>query len=353
MKQKLITNTKEKFNKLKDGLNSHLIHYTDKDLFIFNKKHDFNSYNLINEYIKNNLKKCFYWRGNNSESLLHWAVLNNLEATKNLINYVKLDVNLTDKNNKTPFDYLLDRYLYHVLLNIGDLNQNARVFITNQTNTHAIYLYSIGAKTQHDVVDFFSKSGSYQFLDYLYNEKGYEALIDIGEEKKTILHNWILLPECIEKHQKLIEILENYHFVIDVEDKEKRTPLFYAIDGMICKPELAESFFIPVIKSLLRQQANPFHNSLVINDKYKSNHNLSIQELEELKQNNRKEFEDYYNPYLNSYNLFDLNIEKEKELFLQYDNLIKEYEKYHSSPYEKEKILNKEYDFYFKNENRD
>ena len=325
---------------LKEKINNNYL--TENDLKILSLKHDYTKYHIINEWIKMNPKKALLYRGKYSETLLHWSILNNLETSKNLIEYIGIDVNQEDKNGNTPFDWLLERYFINVILNTHNMIETGRIFLLNQTNKHAIYLYNKQAKTKFNVIDLFSKSGSYEYIDYIFRKKSIDSLINLTDIKKSIIHNWILLGESIEKHQKLIEILENYKIDIDIQDIQGRTPLYYAIDGWITKPELTQDFWIPTIKSLLRNKANPFKNSYnIYNINKKEIINLTKKEIEEA-ENNIKNDEIILSPY-------NLLKNANSQLFEEFSILIEEANTFlTSSNKEKEEILKTEYDRYFK-----
>lgn len=300
---------------------------TEEDHKILNLKHDYTKYHLIKDWIKDNPQKALNFRGKYSETLLHWAILNNLETTKNLVEYVGIDINSKDKNGNTPLDWLMERYFSNVILNIHNMIEAGRIFILNQTNKHAIYCYDKKAETKYDLVDIFSKSGSFEFIEHVYQKEGIKPLINISNQNKSILHNWILLGESIEKHQKLIELIETYKIDINTEDINGFTPLYYAVDGWLSKFELTEDFWIPVIKSLLRNGANPHHIS-------------KVERISEEKQENTEKV------FLTPYNLFNLNIKEEKQYFEQFCLLIEESKEYIKHPEKRSKILEKEYQRY-------
>lgn len=215
-------------------LNFKNLFFNKQDEEILNYKHDYTKYHLIKHWIMNNPKKAKNWKGKYGETLLHWSIINNLEVTTMLIEYVGVDKDSKDKNELTPYDWLIERFFLNFVLNENKLNDEGRLFIMNQTNKHAIYLYQQKAKTKYDVVDMFSKSGTYEYIDYIFQKEGVDSLTHIGENQKSILHNWILLGESPEKHQKIHEIL-NYGIDINIKDKNGFTPLYYAFDGLLFK----------------------------------------------------------------------------------------------------------------------
>lgn len=232
---------------------------TKQDLEILKFKYDFNKSKILRDWIKKFPNKAKLYRGKNNETLLHWAAITNINLIKDLVNYIKLDVNEEDKYGSTPFDWLIERYFSNVVLNNNNLDQNSRYFMQYQTLEHSKYFYDVKAFTHYDVIDIFSKSGLFDFIDYIYKKEGLESLINLTETQKSVLHNWILVGESELKHKKIQDLL-NYGIDIDIEDKDGNTPLFYAIDALISKPELKD-FLLPSIKTLLKENANPYHKN--------------------------------------------------------------------------------------------
>ena len=293
-------NQKQSFiNVLSDSIN-------EEDKIILESRLDYTKSSVITEWIRNNPKKALNWRGKHDETLLHWTILTSLHNSQFLVEDLGMSINVKDKDGRTPYDWLLERFFVNVVTNANQLEEKGRVFIMNQTNEHLIYLYNKNAHTRYDVVDLMSKTGSYKFIDYLYKKEGVYPLVNIGVNKKNILHNWLLLGESIEKHQKLIELLETYPIDINSTDIHGYSPVYYAIDGMLSLPEdvktlnninsptskryaLIEPFWIPVLKSLFRNGGNLYQESFVKDLEGKNIAPLDLFDMEDKFQNALKQ----------------------------------------------------------------
>ena len=293
-------NQKQSFiNVLSDSIN-------EEDKIILESRLDYTKSSVITEWIRNNPKKALNWRGKHDETLLHWTILTSLHNSQFLVEDLGMSINVQDKDGRTPYDWLLERFFVNVVTNANQLEEKGRVFIMNQTNEHLIYLYNKNAHTRYDVVDLMSKTGSYKFIDYLYKKEGVYPLVNIGVNKKNILHNWLLLGESIEKHQKLIELLETYPIDINSIDIHGYSPVYYAIDGMLSLPEdvktlnninsptskryaLIEPFWIPVLKSLFRNGGNLYQESFVKDLEGKNIAPLDLFDMEDKFQNALKQ----------------------------------------------------------------
>lgn len=310
---------------------------TKEDKIILEARLDYTKSASITEWIKTNPQKALKWRGKHDETLLHWTILTSLHNTQMLVDDLGMSINVKDKNGRTPCDWLIERFFVNVVVNSNKLDEKGRVFIMNQTNEHLIYLYRKKAQTRHDIVDLMSKTGSYKFIDFLYKKEGIEALTNIGINKKTIIHNWLLLGESIEKHQKLIELLNTYPVDINATDVHGYTPVYYAIDGMLSLPEdvqktgninsptvqrymMIEPFWIPVLKSLFRNGGDLYKESFVEGENGKK-----IAPLD----------------------LFDVGDKFQLSLKERVVDLFNEAQAIKEDPKLKERVLNKEYKHYF------
>lgn len=234
--------------------------FTEEDKLVLQYKNDTGRTQMIADWIKTFPQKAINWEGKHDETLFHWCAITSLTNLKILTEIHPEGIYQVDRFGNTPFDWVINRLGIYVVMGEGNLSEDGKLFILNQSNEIAAYLYDKKVPSKFDVTDWLSKSGSIAYIHHLYKEEGVEPLLNIGENDKSIIHNWLLLGERLQKHQMMIEILEKLPIHIDSVDNLKRSALYYAIDGWVFKPE-QQMFFEQAVKTLLRCGADPFLKS--------------------------------------------------------------------------------------------
>lgn len=208
-------------------------------------------------------EKALFWRGNNGETLLHWASITSINLTKDILNYIGLS-NEKDKFGGTALDWLIERYFITVVTPKAEISEDKKKEIAFLTSQNARILLDHGISTKFDIVDILTKTGAMDFIQ----QTPLEQLNHISELDKSAIHNWILWSgNEYEKNLNLKKLLKLCD--INKSDINGNTPLYYAIDGWLFKPEL-EDIFKTAIICLLRHHAD---------DQIKNNDGMTIYDL--------------------------------------------------------------------------
>lgn len=214
-------------------------------------------------------------RGKNGETMLHWAVLSEYALIIDLLDY--LDINELDNNKRTPMDWIIDRYNY--VFNNRDkldyIKDEGFKKIKEQTEHLGILTLNLGGKpyqlldkdneekepTKHyGIIACFG--GLWWFLREIYYKYGKEMLTNWLDDKRSALHLWFQSPYDDKKNDRYDTLVKEFKLDINLEDLNKRTPLWYAIDGFFYSKymlleEPQNKNIITSIEQLLKLGADP------------------------------------------------------------------------------------------------
>lgn len=225
-------------------------------------------------FMKNQLTGSLL-RGQNGETMLHWAALSEYALIIDLLDYI--DINCLDKNNKTPMDWILDRYNY-VINNrkeLSNINEEGLQKIKDQTEHLGVLVLSLGGRP-YQLLDknneekepakhFGVKAcfgGLWWLFRGLYECMGKDVLVNWLDDKRSILHLWFQAPYNEQKNDYYKIMIKNFGLDINIEDLNHRTPLWYAIDGFfyskyILLENTEEKEIFKSIEALLKLGADP------------------------------------------------------------------------------------------------
>lgn len=253
---------------------------------------DINRYHEVMLWLKYHKEKSGHPVGKVGESLLHWAVLTNLGLTIELLEECGYDPNVKDKNGLTPLDWLLERFVFSVLMENNAMPPESKYKIYRMTEDIGLFLYEKGGRSsQYSEVDLLVKGGCRVFLSNIYRINGLKGLKTVPPYNSSALHSWVTLVES-ENRDLIFNDLLRYGLNINELDDLDQTPLYYCIDAFIVKPQHYKSHWKYVIVKLLENGADPY---------IKNKEGLTTLDL------------------------FDISNKQEREMLKEYKSLIKTY----------------------------
>lgn len=212
-------------------------------------------------WLKTHKEAAIMMRGNKGESMLHWAVMSEYSLILDLIS-AGIDPNAKDNEGLTPFDWLVLRFWQAVIAKKGNkiINSEGLLKLKAQTLELGTVLWSNGGRpsiseSALNPGETWIRGGAWDLLEVMHSTEGKSALEGWFKDKRSALHVWILADETIQKHQYLEKML-SWGLDVNEEDINGRTPLWYAVEAWIVKPEW-KKILIPSIKSLLKNGADP------------------------------------------------------------------------------------------------
>lgn len=213
----------------------------------------------VRAWLANNKMKALIMRGEHGETMLHWAVLSEYGLIIDLVD-AGLGVNVKDKYGKTPMDWILDRYWYSCVLNEVSLNREGILKIKGQTEDLGTVLWALGGRPSNDNKNSLNaglvaaRGGLWWYIQALYETEGIDSLKGWIEDKRSVLHAWILSDNNSEKINRIKKMLE-WGLSIDEVDLNGRTCLWYAIDTWKNNQEV--DLMLDIIPELLALGADP------------------------------------------------------------------------------------------------
>lgn len=221
----------------------------------------------VEGWILKNKGKVLLLRGKNfQETMLHWGVLSTLSLTMALID-CNLSINEKDKDGKTPFDWLMERYNIVFVEKLQKLDENGETRLKAETQSSGVYIWNMGARPSVSFKDLKKgndmtlltniANGELWLIKLLYNTYGKDALTGWLDDRRSMIHIWSLSPDSPVKKQgfevlmsdlKLREnIIKNavdeQVLSIDEKDINGRTALWYTVDGLLV-PNKGDNYFL-------------------------------------------------------------------------------------------------------------
>ena len=235
----------------------------------------------IESWVENNKTSALMLTGVKcEETLLHWSVLSTISLTMCLYN-VGISINSKDKDGKTPFDWLIERYNVVFVNKLKTLNKDGESRMKSETQSMGTYIWNIGARPGSSLDDIKSgkdmsvisciADGQMWLIKVMYETYGASVLKNWMDNGRSLMHVWLLTPTGPEKEigfktlmsdLKLRDnILKNAKdkkmLSVDEKDADGRTPLWYCISML---EDISEddgvSFIIDNITILKKLGAN-------------------------------------------------------------------------------------------------
>lgn len=212
-------------------------------------------------WLKNHKEAAIMMKGSKGESMLHWAVMSEYSLILDLIS-AGIDPNAKDNEGLTPLDWLVLRFWQAIVEKKGSriINAEGILKIRAQTIDLGTVLWSNGGRSGKSESSLHAgeawiRGGAWPLLELMKSTEGIDSLKNWFSDKRSALHVWVLAEETVEKHKQLENMLK-WGIDINEEDVNGRTPLWYAVEAWIVKPQW-EKTLIPAIKSLLKHGADP------------------------------------------------------------------------------------------------
>lgn len=190
-------------------------------------------------WLRSHATEALAWRGSQGETLLHWAAMADLGLMLDLL-AVGLDANEADGDARRPLDWLNDRLWLVCVDGQSGLDQQGRWRVKAQTEEMVPGLWNWGGRSGmgQEVLDsgmVWSRAGCWSLLDLVQSDSG-RTWQGWGRHRETVLHGWVVADDTAEKHRFLERVLQE-GLAIDSPDAQGRTPLWYAVDAWLSRPE--------------------------------------------------------------------------------------------------------------------
>jgi len=211
-------------------------------------------------------------RGERGETALHWAALANIGLVTDLL-AIGMDINIPDARGRTALDWQNSRLWYICIEREGPMSEGGRFHVRQQSQALIEALWRLGGRpgmfTDLDPTQVWTRAGLWTLVRMRQDTPESRAerhvtptaplplapLRNLGRARESALHGWVMAAEAPEKHRTLDQWLAD-GLQVDEPDAQGRTPLWYAVDGLIARPAW-HRIFLPSIRALLDRGANP------------------------------------------------------------------------------------------------
>lgn len=216
----------------------------------------------VRAWLLNNQMKALILRGPQSETMLHWAILSEYSLVIDLVD-TGIDINCKDKNKLTPMDWLIERFWEVNTLKKESIPYHGRLKLAAQTEELGLLAYSMGGRPsdfeKRDVGMINSAAkmtmcGAFWYIETLYKDQGLEALRNWLDNKRSVIHVWLLSLDNGMKYKRLQTMID-WGLSIDELDEDGRTPLWYTIQAWYLGNDRAR--MEKIIENLLKMGADP------------------------------------------------------------------------------------------------
>ena len=216
----------------------------------------------VRGWLKTHHDVAKYWRGDDRESMMHWAFLSDWVLASEL---KEIGLSFQDKDGfgRTPMDWINDRLWGAVVdeKTNHQLSAGGKERLRRQTETQVVYLWNQGARPSlgsdrlpAGVV--WMRAGAWGLLDLLIDPDDADVL---GWKNWTpngghALHALVLAPNMPARRQFIKTWLSKQQ-AIDCVDSDGRTPLWYAADAWLSAPQWRHHLEV-VVKELVASGAS-------------------------------------------------------------------------------------------------
>lgn len=216
----------------------------------------------VRAWLLNNQMKALILRGPQKETMLHWAVLSEYSLVIDLVD-TGIDINCKDKNGLTPMDWLIERFWELSTIKKDSIPYHGRLKLAAQTEELGLLAYSMGGrptdfndlgKGSNNSAAKMTMCGAFWYIEALYKDKGLDFLKNWLDNKRSVIHVWLLSLDNGMKYKRLQKMLD-WGLSIDEKDKDGRTPLWYVVEAWSLGNDRAR--FEKIIKHLLKMGADP------------------------------------------------------------------------------------------------
>lgn len=201
-------------------------------------------------------------RGDQGETVLHWAALSNLGLITDLLG-IGLDVNAQDRQGRTPLDWQNSRVWHICVQRETHMSEGGRYQVRQHSEALIQALWRMGGragpKSALDPIQIWTRAGLWSLVDMRQDLEGsglpLRVLQGLGPQQETALHGWVLASDSPEKHRHL-DLWLKQGLSIDAADAQGWTPLRYAIEGLREQPSW-HRILLASIRALIQKGASP------------------------------------------------------------------------------------------------
>lgn len=192
----------------------------------------------IRAWLFGNKLKALILRGPQGETMLHWAVLSEYSLILDLVD-AGININCQDKNGRTPMDWIVDRYWELCVLEKENIPYQGLLKLKAQTEELGTLVYSLGGRPtdfeniseeDNNSAAKMAMGGAFWYIESLYRDKGLSYLKNWLNNKRSVIHVWILSSDDGLKYKNLEQMIK-WGLSIDEKDIDGRSPLWYLIEG--------------------------------------------------------------------------------------------------------------------------
>ena len=203
------------------------------------------------------------WRGDDGESMMHWAFLSDWVLASEL-REAGLSFQDVDRMGRSPLDWINDRLWSAIVQSSStshQLSAGGKERLRQQSETQIIHLWNQGARSsaRSDVLHpgvVWMRSGAWGLLDLLHSgEEGHKGWMNWTEQGAHAIHLTVLSPNMPGRRQ-FIKQWVSLGLDVDRSDADGRSALWYAVDAWIASHEWRGHLEV-VISELIEQGADP------------------------------------------------------------------------------------------------
>lgn len=213
----------------------------------------------VRGWLKTNSLVARAWRGEDGETMMHWAFLADWVLASELKDN-GLAFDATDRYGRTPMDWLNDRLWYAIVEpnTNSQLSAGAKERLRRQSEQQIQYLWAQGARPSmntnllHPGV-VWMRAGAWDLLPLLKDDEAF-TWFNWAPYGGHALHSLVLAPNMPQRRQFLKKWAED--FDIDIPDNQGRSALWYAVDAWLASEQWQRDL-LAVIKELVGEGASP------------------------------------------------------------------------------------------------
>ena len=216
----------------------------------------------VRGWLKTHQDVAKYWRGDDGESMMHWAFLSDWVLASEL-REAGLSFQDTDRMSRAPLDWINDRLWSAIVQSSAtshQLSSGGKERLRLQSETQIIHLWNQGARSsgQPDVLHpgvVWMRSGAWSLLELLRQDNGHQGWLHWTEHGAHAIHLVVLSPNMPARRQFIKEWVAQ-GLDVDRTDDGGRSALWYAVDAWIASHEWRGPVET-VISELIAQGADP------------------------------------------------------------------------------------------------
>lgn len=218
------------------------------------------------------------WRGDDGETMMHWAFMSSWGLALDLAS-AGLSYEDLDKYGRTPMDWLSDRLWATLVEPVGSarLSLAGQQRLLEHTQSQVLGLWNLGVRPTSrpralHVGVVWMRAGAWKLMPLIRDEV-LPQVLDKGispprpysgpcpgwmrwtPRQGHALHVWVLSPDGPGR-RAFLKTWQEAGLDVDARDEDGRTPLWYAVEGALFKPEWRRPL-AKVMRELVAAGADP------------------------------------------------------------------------------------------------